>query len=147
MTDHPPSLYEVLLGNFSGELDLHRVNEQEQHVLSVLDNLQRIFNSRAGGLAHLPDLGLPDMGQVMQSVAPAANGVLEAMHRSVNAYEPRLCDLNIEPVAQDRPGHLEYILQARLKNGEAVTFGTSLGSGGRVLIRHLKQQDQARSTR
>ncbi|MEE1925807.1 type VI secretion system baseplate subunit TssE [Pseudomonas sp. 148P] len=142
MSDHPPSLYEVLLGNFSGELDLHQVDEQDQHVLSVLDNLQRLFNSRAGSLAHLPELGLPDMGQVMQSLGPAANGVVAGIKRTVNLYEPRLHDLRVDPVDQDRPGQLHYILHARLKNGQPVTFGTRLGSGGRVLVRHLKQQDQ-----
>jgi len=142
MSDYPPSLYEVLLGNFTGELDLHQVDEQDQHVLSVLDNLQRMFNSRAGSLAHLPDLGLPDMGTVMHSLGPAANGVVEGIKSTVSLYEPRLHDLRVDPIDQDLPGHLHYILHARLKNGQPVTFGTRLGSGGRVLVRHLKQQDQ-----
>lgn len=41
MTEYNPSLYEMLLQNFDGELDLHRVSEEDQHALSVLDNLQR----------------------------------------------------------------------------------------------------------
>jgi hypothetical protein len=53
MPDLNPSLYETLLQNFDGDLDLHQVNEADQHTLSVLDNLQRILNSRAGTLAHL----------------------------------------------------------------------------------------------
>ncbi len=56
-----PSLYEMLTGNFSGGLDLHQVSEQNQVILSVLDNMQRVLNCRAGTLAHLPDYGLPDM--------------------------------------------------------------------------------------
>lgn len=42
-----PSLYEMLTGNFTGGLDLHQVNEQNQVILSVLDNMQRILNCRA----------------------------------------------------------------------------------------------------
>ncbi len=49
-----PSLYEMLSGNFSGGLSLHQVSEQNQVILSVLDNMQRILNCRAGTLAHLP---------------------------------------------------------------------------------------------
>lgn len=56
-----PSLYDMLYGNFAGGLDLHSVSEENQLILSVLDNMQRILNCRAGTLAHLPDYGLPDM--------------------------------------------------------------------------------------
>lgn len=55
MTEFNPSLYEMLLQNFDGDLDLHQISEEDQHTLSVLDNMQRILNSRAGTLAHLPD--------------------------------------------------------------------------------------------
>ncbi|WP_241281612.1 hypothetical protein [Enterobacter hormaechei] len=47
-----PSLYEMLSGNFSGGLSLSQVSEQNQVILSVLDNMQRILNCRAGTLAH-----------------------------------------------------------------------------------------------
>ena len=52
-----PSLYEMLAGNFTGGLALNQVSEQNQVILSVLDNMQRILNCRAGTLAHLPDYG------------------------------------------------------------------------------------------
>ncbi len=58
-----PSLYEQLLGNFTGGLDLHQVSDENQVILSVLDNMQRILNCRAGTLSHLPDYGLPDMSK------------------------------------------------------------------------------------
>jgi len=50
----------MLYGNFVGDLDLQQVSEENQVILSVLDNMQRILNCRAGTLAHLPDYGLPD---------------------------------------------------------------------------------------
>lgn len=55
MSELNPSLYEMLLQNFDGELDLYRVRGEDQHTLSVLDNLQRILNSRAGSISHLQD--------------------------------------------------------------------------------------------
>jgi type VI secretion system protein len=58
----------MLTGNFTGGLDLHQVNEQNQVILSVLDNMQRILNCRAGTLAHLPDYGLPDMTKILQGM-------------------------------------------------------------------------------
>ncbi|OVZ79856.1 type VI secretion system lysozyme-like protein, partial [Yersinia intermedia] len=46
MDQNSPSLYETLTGNFTGDLPLDVVSEEEQVILSVLDNIQRILNSR-----------------------------------------------------------------------------------------------------
>lgn len=43
-----PSLYEILTGNFTGDLPLEVVNKEDQVILSVLDNIQGILNARAG---------------------------------------------------------------------------------------------------
>ena len=141
MADLNPSLYETLLQNFSGELDLYRVNEEDQHILSVLDNVQRILNSRAGTLSHLPDYGLPDMGIVLQGLPGTAHGLMRTMADTLLKYEPRLLAVNIELLPQTLPGHLEYSLDAQFAGNKRVTFGTTLGPEGRALVRHLKQQD------
>ena len=82
MTEYSPSLYERLLHNFDGELDLQRVSEADQHTLSVLDNLQRILNSRAGSLSHLPDYGLPDMGLILQGLPATAHDLIGKIGRA-----------------------------------------------------------------
>lgn len=141
MTDLAPSLYETLLQNFNGELDLHRVSEDDQHTLSVLDNVQRILNSRAGTLSHLPDYGLPDMGTVLQGLPSTAQGLMTTMKKTLLKYEPRLAAVSIEMLPQVLPGHLEYGLNVQLKGGMWMTFATTLAPEGRVLVRHLKQQN------
>jgi type VI secretion system protein len=141
MTDFNPSLYEMLLQNFNGELDLYRVDEADQHTLSVLDNLQRILNSRAGTLSHLPDYGLPDMGLILQGLPGTAHDLMRSMGDTLLKYEPRLAAVHIELLAQVQPGHLEYALDVQLKAGQRVTFGTTLAPEGRVLVRHLKRQN------
>lgn len=140
MTEYTPSLYERLLQNFAGELDLQRVCEADQHALSVLDNLQRILNSRAGALSHLPDYGLPDMGLILQGLPATAQGLIGVMTDTLLKYEPRLAAITIELLPQVLPGHLEYALDMQLKDGQHVTFGTRLTPEGRVLVRHLKRQ-------
>ena len=141
MTERSPSLYEMLLQNFDGELDLHHVSEDDQHTLSVLDNLQRILNSRSGTLSHLPEYGLPDMGTVLQGLPATAQTLMTTMQQTLLKYEPRLAAVNIEMLPQTLPGHLDYALNAQLKSGEHLTFGTTLAPEGRVLVRHLKQQN------
>lgn len=141
MTEFNPSLYEMLLQNFDGDLDLHQISEEDQHTLSVLDNMQRILNSRAGTLAHLPDYGLPDMGQILQGLPATAHGLMRTMQETLTRYEPRLTAVNIQLLPQTQPGHLEYSLDAQLKSGRQVMFGTTLAAEGKILVRHLKRQE------
>lgn len=141
VSEQNPSLYELLLQNFIGELDLHRVREEDQPLLSVLDNLQRILNCRAGTLSHLPDYGLPDMSQILHGMPGSAHGLMGTMERMLLKYEPRLSRVNIELLPQVLPGHLEYTVTVELHDGLRATFGTTLAPEGRVLMRHLKQQE------
>lgn len=140
MPDLSPSLYETLLQTFDGGLDLHQVNEEDQHTLSVLDNVQRILNSRAGALSHLPDYGLPDMCVILQGLPGTAHGMMATMEKTLLKYEPRLASITIELLEQVQPGHLEFGLQAQLKSGQRVSFGTTVAAEGKVLVRHLKRQ-------
>lgn len=80
MNSKSPSLYEILTGNFAGGLDLHNVSEENQVILSVLDNMQRILNCRAGTLTHLPDYGLPDMSKILQGMPGTAHSLLNPLN-------------------------------------------------------------------
>lgn len=71
-----PSLCEMLYGNFVNDLDLQHISEENQVILSVLDNMQRILNCRAGTLAHLPDYGLPDMTTILQGLPGTAHKLM-----------------------------------------------------------------------
>lgn len=135
-----PSLYEVLLQNFDGELAVDQVADADQLTLSVLDNLQRILNSRAGTLSHLPDYGLPDMGMILQGLPATAHRLMNTLVDTLLKYEPRLAAVSVELLAQAQPGHLEYRLDAQLKGGSRLLFGTTLAAEGKVLVRHLKRQ-------
>ncbi|OBY90665.1 MULTISPECIES: type VI secretion system baseplate subunit TssE [Pseudomonas] len=141
MSEQSPSLYELLLQNFTGELDLQRVSEADQPLLSVLDNLRRILNCRAGTLSHLPDYGLPDMSQILQGMPGSAHGLMGTMTSMLLKYEPRLASLQAVLLPQTLPGHLQYSLEVELRDGTRATFGTTLDPQGKVLMRHLRQQE------
>ncbi|ENN5717297.1 type VI secretion system baseplate subunit TssE [Enterobacter hormaechei] len=135
-----PSLYEMLSGNFSGGLSLCQVSEQNQVILSVLDNMQRILNCRAGTLAHLPDYGLPDMTKILQGMPGTAHQLITTLSAVLLKYEPRLSRINVVMQEQIQPGELRYAIDAELKGVGLVRYGTEFMPEGRVLIRHLKQQ-------
>ncbi|WP_049006263.1 type VI secretion system baseplate subunit TssE [Enterobacter cloacae] len=141
MQNNIPSLCETLFGNFTGGLDLHQVNEQNQVILSVLDNMQRILNCRAGTLAHLPDYGLPDLTKILQGMPGTAHQLLQIFSGVLLKYEPRLKSINVILLDQEIPGELRYAIDAELKGIGLVRYGTEFMPEGRVLIRHLKQQN------
>lgn len=135
-----PSLYEMLYGNFTGGLDLHQVSEENQVILSVLDNMQRVLNCRAGTLAHLPDYGLPDMTKILQGMPGTAHELMGILSAVLLKYEPRLKKIDVVLLEQAIPGELRYAIDAELKGVGLVRYGTEFMPEGRVLIRHLKQQ-------
>ncbi|CZW59146.1 type VI secretion system baseplate subunit TssE [Enterobacter hormaechei] len=135
-----PSLYEMLSGNFSGGLNLNQVSEQNQVILSVLDNMQRILNCRAGTLAHLPDYGMPDMTKILQGMPGSAHHLITTLSAVLLKYEPRLNRINVVMQEQIQAGELRYAIDAELKGVGLVRYGTEFMPEGRVLIRHLKQQ-------
>lgn len=138
--DNTPSLYEILYGNFTGGLDLNHVNEQDQAILSVLDNMQRILNCRAGTLAHLPDYGLPDMTKILQGMPGSAHELMGTLSAVLLKYEPRLKSISVILLEQAIPGELRYAIDAELKGVGLVRYGTEFMPEGRIFIRHLKQQ-------
>lgn len=135
-----PSLYEMLAGNFTGGLELNGVSEQNQVILSVLDNMQRILNCRAGTLAHLPDYGLPDMTKILQGMPGTAHQLMTTLSAVLLKYEPRLRRIDVVMLEQAIPGELRYAIDAELKGVGLVRYGTEFMPEGKILIRHLKQQ-------
>lgn len=139
--DHyQPSLYEMLKGRFTGGLELDCVKEQDQVILSVLDNMQRILNTRAGSLSHIPDYGLPDMTRILQGMPGTAHQLLYTLSDVLLNYEPRLQRIEVVLLEQTLPGELRYAIDAELKELGLVRFGTEFMPEGRVMIRHMKQQ-------
>lgn len=135
-----PSLYETFFGNFAGGLDLHQVSEENQVILSVLDNMQRILNARAGTLAHLPDYGLPDMTKILQGMPGTAHELMETLSTVLLKYEPRLQRIDVVLLEQTQPGELRYAIDAELKGVGLVRYGTAFMPEGKILIRHMKLQ-------
>jgi type VI secretion system protein len=130
----------MLYGNFSGGLDLHDISEENQVILSVLDNMQRILNCRAGTLAHLPGYGLPDMSKILQGMPGTAHQLMTTLSEVLLRYEPRLNSIQVTLLPQAMPGELRYGIDAELKGIGLVRYGTEFLPEGKVLIRHMKQQ-------
>ncbi|WP_118987745.1 type VI secretion system baseplate subunit TssE [Photorhabdus sp. CRCIA-P01] len=135
-----PSLYDRLKGCFTGGLALSQVNEEQQVILSVLDNMQRVLNCRAGTLAHLPDYGLPDLSIILQELPASSQRLIATIEHTLLTYEPRLKQVTVTLLPMLEPAHLRYDIKAELKGVGLVRFSTEFVPEGQVLIRHLRQQ-------
>lgn len=135
-----PSLYDILYGNIGGYLDLAQISEENQVILSVLDNMQRILNCRAGSLAHLPDYGMPDLSLILQGMPGTAHQLISVLSDVLLKYEPRLKSLKVIMLEQTTPGELRYAIDAELKGLGLVRYGTEFIPEGRVILRHLTRQ-------
>nr|WP_284575646.1 type VI secretion system baseplate subunit TssE [Escherichia coli] len=111
-----------------------------QVILSVLDNMQRILNTRAGSLKHLPDYGLPDITTILQGMPGTAHQLMRVLSDVLLKYEPRIKRVDVTMQEQTQPGELHYVIDAELKDAGLVRYGTTFIPEGRVLLRHLKQQ-------
>ncbi len=135
-----PSLYDRLKGSFTGGLALSQVSEEQQVILSVLDNMQRVLNCRAGTLAHLPDYGLPDLSIILQELPASSQRLIATIEHTLLTYEPRLKQVTVTLLPMLEPAHLRYDINAELKGVGLVRFSTEFVPEGQVLIRHLRQQ-------
>ena len=141
-----PSLYEMLTGHFTGGLAVNQVSEENQVILSVLDNMLRVLNCRAGTLAHLPDYGLPDMTRILQGMPGSAHELMATLSAVLLKYEPRLKKITVVLEKQEIPGELHYAIDAELNGVGLVRYGTEFMPEGRALLRHLKQRQYLDTT-
>lgn len=135
-----PSLYEMLTLNFSDELSIEQTNPQEQVILSVMDNIQRILSSRRGAITHLEDYGLPDFSQVLQGLPASAHQLIDDITQTVLRYEPRLSEIKVSLLPAEAIGFLRYSLTLKIESLGEVEYQTEFTPEGRVVLRHLRKQ-------
>ncbi|MEI9751499.1 type VI secretion system baseplate subunit TssE [Moellerella wisconsensis] len=135
-----PSLYEMLTGYFSGGLPIDSVDESDQVIISVMENIRRILNSRAGSIQHLPDYGLPDMSLLIQGLPGTAHNMMNILSATLLKYEPRIKSLSLVLLPQNTFGELRYALDIELHEEGLIRYGTEFIPDGRILLHHLKKQ-------
>lgn len=134
------SLYDILYGYFESGIPIDDVAENEQTVISVMDNIERILNSRAGAIKHMPDYGLPDMSTIFQALPSSAYILMRAIEHTLLTYEPRISsiDINIQEKNNDAMV-LAYELICHLKEGGLVKYGTYFMPDGKALLKYTRK--------
>ncbi|MBD3347489.1 MAG: type VI secretion system baseplate subunit TssE [Chitinivibrionales bacterium] len=129
------ALFESLTGHFLDKTPVDSVAPQSRRVLSIMDHLSRMFNTREGSIPHLEDYGLPDISEMYRKMPDGIEELQEAIRKTVEKYEPRLKKVKVirtEP--KDKEFKIEFILSGELKEGGVVRFQTTFTSMGNSQI-------------
>lgn len=135
-----PGLIDVLVGRFCDGRRLGEVDQSEYLVLSIIGNLERLFNSRRDALQHLPDYGLPDVTEIYRDMPGSLFELQDTITAVIEKYEPRLKRIRVEHLATDPFGmRLSFVVTGELSNRQKVQFQTTFSSHEMVNVSRLRQ--------
>ncbi|EKZ99518.1 MULTISPECIES: type VI secretion system baseplate subunit TssE [Cupriavidus] len=138
MTRGGPGLFEAVTGFFANGVAVDELDASTQTFLSVQDNIQRILNSRRGGLAHLPDYGLGDLSRIYRHLPASAHTLKREIETTLLRYEPRLKALDLE-IEEPEPGMLlSFTMTCHLHQSGLVRFGTHFMPDGKTRLKLLR---------
>lgn len=105
---------------------------------SIIANLERILNSRAGMSLACETYGIPDLTQIVNGVPERARDIERALEKCIREYEPRLTFVEVEHVP-DSHGPMTACFKVRAaiskgKSAEEIWFETVVLSSGRVKL-------------
>src|SRR5476651_699557 len=112
---------------------------QDCVVESVARHLAKMLSTRVGSVQTLPDYGLPDLNDMHLSLHDSLSQARFLIERFIQVYEPRLKDVRVKPVPQDRdPLVLAFSIEGAMEiDGltQAVAFRASLAHGAQVEVK------------
>lgn len=140
----PRSLFERLKSSQGGQARVSLMREYERHeshdqtLHSILNNLNRLLNSRQGQSQACIDYGILDVTQIIYGLEESEDAAERAIQRGIELYEPRLTRVRVKRV--EDPSRLLsvcFLVSARLvteKSQADVWFETVVASSGRVRV-------------
>lgn len=117
------------------EVIYHENNREAERRLSIQTYLTQLLNARQGSIAHLPDYVLPDISEVYAELPYSQQTLIDAIHRVIAKYEPRLQKVQVNPIQNQ--GHnsvLSLEINAEIAPGETLCYGVIFESGGAARV-------------
>lgn len=134
------ALFESITGTFRDGTPLEAVPRSKRLIVSIMDHLNRMFNTRTGSIPHLKDYGLPDISEIYRKMPDGIEELIDAVKRTVERYEPRLKNVRVVQLEDDVVGaRLVLIVSGELQEGELVRFQTTFISTGNSTISPWKK--------
>jgi type VI secretion system protein len=112
-------------------------NPQERQ-RSILQNLQRILNTRTGHAMAQLDMGTPAPQDLALASADGVNGALRTIRLAIEKYEPRLKSVEITQIhVKDEVLTMRFQITATIvsqKGGSSIRFDTLVDPSGRIKL-------------
>ncbi len=89
-------LLEKITGTFLDGTPIGEIPQGARRQRSVVEHIQRLLETRKGSLVHLPDLGLPDIGDLFRRLPGSANEIQAEMESLIGNYEPRMENVKVQ---------------------------------------------------
>lgn len=103
---------------------------------SIAEHIQRLLETRKGMLVHMPDFGMPDIGDLFRRLPGSANEIQSEMEGLIRKYEPRMEQIRVQFV-EFEPAHarIRFRISGTMKGSGRVQFESSFFPNGRGLVR------------
>lgn len=136
-------LFESLTGQFLDKTPIDAVAPHSRRLISIMDHLARMFNTRSGSIPHLVGYGLPDISEIYRKMPDGLEELKKAIETTIEKYEPRLKKVKVVKRDTDptKKFSLEFILTGELREGGMVRFQTTFTSMGNSTIAPWKKVD------
>ena len=119
--------------------DRTTTEDPKRIIASVLRYLQKVLNTRQGGVQIAEDFGMPDLTDYLRGYPASLREVEKSLRQTIIKYEPRLKSVRVKFVPQEENLlSLNFQIVARLAGGypdQPVIFESQLGSDGKISIR------------
>ena len=134
------ALFESITGTFLDGTPVEAVPQKKRLIKSIMDHLNRMFNTRTGSIPHLKNYGLPDISEIYRRMPEGINELKKAIKSTIEKYEPRLKNIRVVRREDDVKGaRLVFILSGEIKNAGLVRFQTTFVSAGNSTISPWKK--------
>ena len=133
-------LFESLTGKFYDATPVESVPLAERQVISIKDNLTRIFNTREGLLPHLKGTVCPISAKSTAPCRTASGGSKRRLRTTIEKNEPRL--RNVKVTRQDAAGRamtLAFSISGEVPGFGTITFQTTFFTNGQSSIASWKK--------
>ncbi len=135
-------LFESITGHFLDQTPVESIAVNKRRVISIMDHLNRLFNTREGSLPHLKDYGLPDISEIYRKMPHGIEELQKAIKKTIEKYEPRMHKIKVVPVTMDpKEFRLVFILTGEFREGGIVRFQTTFTSLGSSSIAPWKKSE------
>ncbi|MEK7393656.1 MAG: hypothetical protein RL173_1479 [Fibrobacterota bacterium] len=131
-------LFEKITGTYQDGTPVRAVPSGNRRQLSVVEHIQRLLETRKGMLIHMPDFGMPDIGDLFRRLPASASEIQTEMEALIRKYEPRM--ENAKVIFQEfdaAQARVRFRITGSLKGAGRVQMESSFYPNGRGEVRPL----------